>query len=648
MSFLTTRRRSRVVSQTDSATIHSRSTSISAETSTPSTKDKKSHNFVNRVATMFSPRKSDKNQKPTYKTRGNGIVNYAPRGTCPPIPFQPWNISSDSQEYEPSLTIRRPSGLGPPADSPTSSRSSSPFEGQVLYRHSFALPLASSPTEEPQEEEEEEETPLDKQRAELRPRCISSPSQVLLQPSHRRVASAGFRQQQLAFPTRPPPPRIIPIPSEIIPLVVAVLPRTSLPTVARVSRPFQTAANQALYASVDLTGLSREKSRMCLRSLIENERLAGEVRSFTCPFKDEMEETLYRVLKRLSRLRELSLSSWSSYVWVPRHRFPFQLTSLSLLESALCKEDQNTLLGFLSSQTQIRSLSLPNLVLSCPPSACPKFPSLNELTVTSTLFPILRPSISSLHSLTLHVVKTLYDGLRPAELMVDARSLEVRHLGVVFGANMDKRTVEKVLGAVGKETGSTIEELMVKWDGLGDNNEALYKQVSSLLPRLTSLQTLQLQTSPAILQKPSLSLIPPSSYTSPPSPTSPALSPTTPSSALSLSPAPSRATSFTASISSASSSPFSTPAKRPIRRKPVPSLNDPPSPPEPEPEPDVRHGRERAILSSWSKYCPTLSNVTFTSGAHWNLSLTIAGCSSLGRRGKVKGRWLFVGMRKAN
>jgi hypothetical protein len=53
----------------------------------------------------------------------------------------------------------------------------------------------------------------------------------------------------------------------------------------------------------------------------------------------------------------------------------------------------------------------------------------------------------------LNISTTLYTGLRPNTVMASLRG-SVTKLGVRFGENMDKRTVEKVLGAVAAILGS--------------------------------------------------------------------------------------------------------------------------------------------------------------------------------------------------
>ena len=56
----------------------------------------------------------------------------------------------------------------------------------------------------------------------------------------------------------------------------------------------------------------------------------------------------------------------------------------------------------------------------------------------------------------LNINTTLYNGLRPAALMSSLRG--ITHLGLVFSANVDRRSFEKVIGAAGASLGSSGDE----------------------------------------------------------------------------------------------------------------------------------------------------------------------------------------------
>ncbi len=61
-----------------------------------------------------------------------------------------------------------------------------------------------------------------------------------------------------------------------------------------------------------------------------------------------------------------------------------------------------------------------------------------------------------LKSISLNINTTLYNGLRPAALMSSLRG--ITHLGLVFSANVDRRSFEKVIGAAGASLGSFGDE----------------------------------------------------------------------------------------------------------------------------------------------------------------------------------------------
>jgi hypothetical protein len=57
-----------------------------------------------------------------------------------------------------------------------------------------------------------------------------------------------------------------------------------------------------------------------------------------------------------------------------------------------------------------------------------------------------------LKSVSLNINNTLYNGLRPAALMGSFHG--IHHLALRFGENVDRRSYEKVLGAVGAALGA--------------------------------------------------------------------------------------------------------------------------------------------------------------------------------------------------
>ncbi|RXW14006.1 hypothetical protein EST38_g11848 [Candolleomyces aberdarensis] len=173
-------------------------------------------------------------------------------------------------------------------------------------------------------------------------------------------------------------------------------------------------------------------------------------------------------------------------------------------------------------------------------------PSLTTLHATPAIFALLQPlsaplatefsaalsavlllntntghlSLRCLQNMYLNISTTLYTGLRPNTVMASLHSL-VKKLRVRFGENVDKRTVEKVLGAIAvilgsgtpkdnsndKNTGSRLDlEKGGGWRGLKEFEvlfrtkvvlmpgieEMLYKSLQTTLPRYTHLCKLSL------------------------------------------------------------------------------------------------------------------------------------------------------------
>lgn len=77
----------------------------------------------------------------------------------------------------------------------------------------------------------------------------------------------------------------------------------------------------------------------------------------------------------------------------------------------------------------------------------------SALDLSSTLAACPQQAARPLRKVTLNISTTLYTGLRPNTVMASLRG-SVEHLGVRFCENVDKRTVEKVLGAIGAILGS--------------------------------------------------------------------------------------------------------------------------------------------------------------------------------------------------
>ncbi|KAF9005167.1 hypothetical protein BDQ17DRAFT_1353945 [Cyathus striatus] len=149
----------------------------------------------------------------------------------------------------------------------------------------------------------------------------------------------------------------------------------------------------------------------------------------------------------------------------------------------------------------------------CSPTLLPRLEKLHAspsvvLLLVSTLerphSPFSSNTMSStskrpLSHVILNVSNTLYTGLRPASLVAPLRGIS--HLGLRFTDNVDRRTVEKVLGAAGTTLGSAkdkgvsdgLQTLVVQIvQNSAESDEILYKTVQSVLPRYSALRSLRL------------------------------------------------------------------------------------------------------------------------------------------------------------
>lgn len=105
-------------------------------------------------------------------------------------------------------------------------------------------------------------------------------------------------------------------------------------------------------------------------------------------------------------------------------------------------------------------------------------PALTTLCAPPNLVALLAPRRPLTHA-TLLIHSTLYTGLRPSALMSALRG--VKTLAVKFGENMDRRSVEKLLGAAGATLGEVPEkghnlqvlEVEVAWFGTGSDEVSM-------------------------------------------------------------------------------------------------------------------------------------------------------------------------------
>ncbi|KAF7761078.1 hypothetical protein Agabi119p4_10487 [Agaricus bisporus var. burnettii] len=242
----------------------------------------------------------------------------------------------------------------------------------------------------------------------------------------------------------------------------------------------------------------------------------------------------------------------------------------------------------------------------------------------------------------INITSTLYSGLRPATIMSKLIGV-TRCLGLYFGENVDRRSVEKVLGSAGSSLGGVrrggdvvdddddVDDIDVdsrrkrrrkefkfgegEWKGLIEldvgfapggpgSDEKLHKLISSVIPRYPYLRTLRL----LYLPTPS----PSSSSTNPPinnnnlnisSPSGSMISPMTPTTPQQRSLNHYYPPSFHSSSSNSLTTSMRSLSKGGVENGGV--VLKELSPP------------EKAYVRQWSKYCRDLECVVFLDGAEW-------------------------------
>ncbi|KAH8986652.1 hypothetical protein EDB86DRAFT_2235236 [Lactarius hatsudake] len=277
--------------------------------------------------------------------------------------------------------------------------------------------------------------------------------------------------------------------------VMAHVPRSRLPVLARVSKRFSAAAQLALYRTLEL---SADDADACVARLAGAPHLAALVttltlRAYPPAHGPSFVLALALALRSMRVLSALTLPAFDAELLAAA---PGTLTHLTLLADTLPYAFFD---GFLAApaRAHLTHLALPNFV-GVPPAAqdvpSAAVPRLAILDSSPGLAAALAPG-RPLRRVTLHIASTLYDGLRPAALF-SALGGALKELGLVLAPDVDVRTRGRLLGALGN-TGAGLEALELSLDGTSDevSLQALYKQVGSLLPNVQALRTLRLRTS---------------------------------------------------------------------------------------------------------------------------------------------------------
>lgn len=293
---------------------------------------------------------------------------------------------------------------------------------------------------------------------------------------------------------------------------MSFLPRYIVVSLAPISRAFCSAARTLLYGKLDLRTI-RPAHFDQLNTLLASRRdLADIVHTFICHtwspsfylrFNDSDARisllssstvTFTIALQNMNHLTSLTLPSFD--LALLQHHTAFGLKSITFLNRKMSPQEQTELFTWMDGQTNITSLAFPNLLEktdTTPPSPHTHFRTRTHASIhrapdtpirpsKSSIFAFtpasprssypfnsttLLPALTALHAppilttllvptrhlthVTLTIHATLYTGLRPAAIMSSLRG--VTNLGVRFRENVDRRTVEKVLGAAGAALG---------------------------------------------------------------------------------------------------------------------------------------------------------------------------------------------------
>lgn len=409
------------------------------------------------------------------------------KGAISHISTVPWSRSPSHSPPPPSPDIRPPSGLG--------RRASIISELDTAY--------ADSPV-----------TPSFPRMSEMFPRV---PTYIVPPSARSSFQTHPARSRTLSSPAflhsltdSPPPsvptaqayesrsPRLArqrarqspPIP---LSLVLAHVPRSRLPVLARVSKRFSAAAQLALYRTLEL---SADNADACIARLAGAPHLAELVttlalRAYPRAHGASFVLALALALRSMRALSALTLPAFDAELLAAA---PGTLARLTLLADTLPYAFFDDFLAA-PARARLTHLALPNFVgvppaaHDVPPAAAPRLAALDSSPGLAAALAPGRP----LRRVTLRIASTLYDGLRPAALF-GALGGALKELVLVLAPDVDVRTRGRLLGALAK-TGAGLELLELSLEGTSDevSLQALYKQVGALLPDVRALRTLRLR-----------------------------------------------------------------------------------------------------------------------------------------------------------
>ena len=289
------------------------------------------------------------------------------------------------------------------------------------------------------------------------------------------------------------------IPSQIWENVVQFLPHQDLPSLARVSSNTLPHARKTVYENIDLQSLPPDAARLCIESLGSHPGLALLVQIFKSPILPSFDDTqgplpslsFAFALCNMKNLISLSLPHFDNNIF---HHTTFRLQHLTLTSETMSIPQQAHFSNWLTTQHHLISLSLPSLTTELPLSPCVPVkclsdpdridlgrfsfptppsrslstPNLRKFDGPISLVQALVPG-RPVSEVVIHVNKTLYDGLKPSQLMrsIARSTASVERLSIRSSpsAVIDARTMERLLMSAGAEFGPSVLHLEISWAG---------------------------------------------------------------------------------------------------------------------------------------------------------------------------------------
>ncbi|KAG1871762.1 hypothetical protein DFJ58DRAFT_469446 [Suillus subalutaceus] len=425
------------------------------------------------------------------------------------------DTSTVPQEKSPSRVLKRVTTLFNPRKR-TLSKNTSPAgaHGAVGFIHdaAAAYPRSSSDSSIPSPDEIRRPSGLGR-RASLM-ESLQSPSDLDRSNENGELFAEHATYTGVAIQS---------LPVELLEAILSFLPKFDLPRIALVSAQLCDVSRNTLYRILDFQSISEPQVEKLCRTLATHPSLAARVQSFSCHFWPATTSSdghlipsldLTTALHNMSNLESLTLRTFVP-VFSQSPSLSFRLKTLVILDDTISVEQIIDILHFLRNQSSLQYLAFPNVVENpfLPESSFHQhifasglaretiLPSLSQLHAPPRLMMAICSLLGqALQTVVLDITTTLYTGLRPAALL---RAIQgVSKLDVVFTHEVDKRTVEKFLGAAGgilsgsgaaNSRGLTVLEVEVLWMD-DDTAEILYGIIDAVISRFNGLRTLKLTT----------------------------------------------------------------------------------------------------------------------------------------------------------